>query len=32
VRTLTENELRGKLTLTSDEKETRAELVFPISY
>jgi two-component sensor histidine kinase len=32
VRTLTENELRGKLTLTSDETETRAELVFPISY
>jgi two-component sensor histidine kinase len=32
VRTLTENELRGKLTLTSDGNETRAELVFPISY
>jgi two-component sensor histidine kinase len=31
VRTLTENELRGKLTLTSDEHHTRAELVFPIS-
>jgi two-component sensor histidine kinase len=31
VRTLTENELRGELTLTSDAKETRAELIFPIS-
>lgn len=30
VRTLTENELRGTLSLFSDEKETRAELVFPI--
>ncbi len=30
VRTLTENELRGTLTLTSDEKQTQAELVFPI--
>ena len=31
VRTLTENELRGTLTLTSDESETRAKLTFPIS-
>ena len=30
VRTLTENELRGTLTLTSDERQTQAELVFPI--
>lgn len=30
VRTLTENELRGTLSLFSDENETRAELVFPI--
>jgi two-component sensor histidine kinase len=29
VRTLTENELRGTLSLTSDEKETRATLTFP---
>ena len=29
VRTLTENELRGKLTLISDENETRAVLTFP---
>jgi two-component sensor histidine kinase len=29
VRTLTENELRGSLTLISDEEETRAELEFP---
>lgn len=29
VRTLTENELRGTLTLISDEKETRAVLTFP---
>jgi two-component sensor histidine kinase len=31
VRTLTENELRGTLTLVSDEKETRAVLTFPNS-
>jgi two-component sensor histidine kinase len=31
VRTLTENELRGTLKLISDEKETRAELEFPIT-
>jgi len=31
VRTLTENELRGTLTLTSNDKETRAELEFPVS-
>ena len=31
VRTLTENELRGKITLISDENETRAELEFPLS-
>ncbi|CAB4883874.1 unannotated protein [freshwater metagenome] len=31
VRTLTENELRGKLTLISDENETRAELEFPLN-
>jgi two-component sensor histidine kinase len=30
VRTLTENELRGTLTLISDDKETRAVLVFPL--
>ena len=30
VRTLTENELRGTLTLISDEIETRAVLVFPL--
>ena len=30
VRTLTENELRGNLTLISDENETRAVLTFPI--
>jgi len=30
VRTLTENELRGTLTLISDENETRAVLVFPL--
>jgi two-component sensor histidine kinase len=29
VRTLTENELRGRLTLISDENETRAVLTFP---
>lgn len=29
VRTLTENELRGKLSLITDEKETRAVLTFP---
>jgi two-component sensor histidine kinase len=29
VRTLTENELRGTLTLISDENQTRAELEFP---
>lgn len=29
VRTLTENELRGNLSLISDEKETRAVLTFP---
>lgn len=29
VRTLTENELRGNLTLTSDDKQTRATLLFP---
>ncbi len=29
VRTLTENELRGELSLISDEKETRAVLTFP---
>ena len=29
VRTLTENELRGTLSLVTDEKETRAELLFP---
>ncbi len=29
VRTLTENELRGSLTLISDDEETRAELEFP---
>jgi two-component sensor histidine kinase len=29
VRTLTENELRGSLTLISNEEETRAELEFP---
>ena len=31
VRTLTENELRGKITLISNENETRAELEFPLS-
>jgi two-component sensor histidine kinase len=31
VRTLTENELRGTITLISDENETRAELEFPLS-
>jgi two-component sensor histidine kinase len=31
VRTLTENELRGNLSLTTDEKETRAVLIFPAS-
>ena len=31
VRTLTENELRGSLTLVSDAEETRAVLEFPIS-
>jgi two-component system, sensor histidine kinase PdtaS len=31
VRTLTENELRGKLTLVSDEKGTRALLTFPVA-
>ena len=30
VRTLTENELRGQLTLISDEQETRAELILPL--
>jgi two-component sensor histidine kinase len=30
VRTLTENELKGNLTLISDSHETRAELTFPI--
>jgi two-component sensor histidine kinase len=29
VRTLTENELRGTLSLITDEKETRAVLIFP---
>jgi len=29
VRTLTENELRGTLSLITDEKETRAVLLFP---
>ena len=29
VRTLTENELRGNLSLITDEKETRAVLTFP---
>ncbi|MEN9687583.1 MAG: hypothetical protein RL381_595 [Actinomycetota bacterium] len=31
VRTLTENELRGNLSLTTDENETRAVLTFPAS-
>jgi two-component sensor histidine kinase len=31
VRTLTENELRGTLTLISDENETRAVLIFPLN-
>ncbi len=30
VRTLTENELRGQLTLISDDVETRAELILPL--
>jgi two-component sensor histidine kinase len=31
VRTLTENELRGKLSLISDDQETRAILEFPLA-
>ena len=31
VRTLTENELRGKIGLISDENQTRAELEFPLN-